>query len=153
MTGKPTFNHDALKQLSNDLGRPVSTLIALASRNDPFFIGPRRQTEAEWFARLWKKLKIGHGAHVRRIHYLLVSQKKPVLFRDAIRKYGGELEATFGRLQRRPLSQTGTRQLRRPSQRRGDCLRSREYRALVRLHRRQRDRGHARAARAAERAV
>lgn len=45
MTGKPAFNHDALKQLSEGTGRPVSTLIALASRNDPFFIGVPGQTD------------------------------------------------------------------------------------------------------------
>jgi hypothetical protein len=71
-----------VKQLAIDLSRPATTLIALASRNDPFFIGPRRQTDAEWFGRVWKRLKVGPGAHVRRIHYLLVSQKKPVICPD-----------------------------------------------------------------------
>jgi hypothetical protein len=48
--------------------------------NDPFYAGmPGRRAEAEWFARIWRELGVGHGVHLRRIHYRLVSQREPVL--------------------------------------------------------------------------
>ena len=76
MTRKPSYCYNDLKQLARDLDRPVSTLIALAPANDPFYVTPARQTAAAWFARIWKKFRICPGAHIRRIHYVLISQKK-----------------------------------------------------------------------------
>jgi hypothetical protein len=44
-------DYDALKALSEELGRPVKTLIALSPQNDPFFAGlPASRAAAEWFA-------------------------------------------------------------------------------------------------------
>jgi hypothetical protein len=58
----------------------VATLIALASQNDPFFAGrPKRRAAAEWFAELWQRLDLGgRTQHLRRVHYVLVSQSPPV---------------------------------------------------------------------------
>jgi hypothetical protein len=73
-----TFDHAGLKALSKELGRPLFTLEVL--RNDPFTAGvPARKAGAEWFAKLWKRLNIRPGAHLHRIHYVIVSQEKPVL--------------------------------------------------------------------------
>jgi hypothetical protein len=42
---------------------------------------PFRRRDAEWVARLWQDLEMPtSGAHTRRLHYRLVSQKVPVLF-------------------------------------------------------------------------
>src|SRR5215472_6323261 len=70
-----------LKALAEKLGRPVSTLYALAPCNDPFYIGPARVKAAEWFASQWDRLNIPPGWHYRRSHYIFISQdgKAPVL--------------------------------------------------------------------------
>src|SRR5262245_26921885 len=70
-------NYETLKQIAVELDRPVSTLIVLAPVNDPFAIGPPRQEAARWFAKLWRRLNLSEGVHVRRVHYQLVSLRRP----------------------------------------------------------------------------
>jgi hypothetical protein len=71
-------NHEYLKALSKELRRPLETLYALASDNDPFVVDqPSRRAGAEWYADLSRRLGIRPGAHLRRIHYLLISQDPP----------------------------------------------------------------------------
>jgi hypothetical protein len=72
-------DYDALKELAAELGRPSETLIVLGSQNDPFYIMPWRVTGAEWFEKVWQRLNCRPGAHIRRVHYMLVSQDPPVL--------------------------------------------------------------------------
>ena len=79
------LDYEGLKGLCVVLGRPASTLIALAPANDPFAIGPLRRKGAEWFTRIWKRLGLGKGTHLRRIHYVLISQKRPVPLPDGAR--------------------------------------------------------------------
>jgi len=70
------YDYEGLCELSKELKRPASTLYALANCNDPFYILPFRQVEAEWFAGLWRKyIGEGTGIHIRRLHYKLISQK------------------------------------------------------------------------------
>jgi vacuolar-type H+-ATPase subunit H len=58
----------------------VNDVIALAPPNDPFATDlPFRTEKAEWFASLWEEHGFSHGAHIRRIHYVLVSQTEPVI--------------------------------------------------------------------------
>jgi hypothetical protein len=76
------FTHAELKALAAELGRPVSTLYALAPANDPFYIGPARAADAEWFAAEWHRLAIPGGWHYRRIHYVFVSQAVLILMLD-----------------------------------------------------------------------
>jgi len=52
--------------------------VVLDYYNDPFYIGPRRQERAEWFAQIWHALDIPVGYHYRRIHYRMISQNPPV---------------------------------------------------------------------------
>ena len=66
-----------VKALAAELNRPAKTLIAMGPNTDPFCIVPGRRRGAEWFAGLWKRFG-GFGAHIRRIHYKIISQKKPV---------------------------------------------------------------------------
>jgi hypothetical protein len=56
------LRYDRIKKLAAELGRPASTLIALAPANDPFSITPGRRDEAQWFSRIWKQLDLGLGA-------------------------------------------------------------------------------------------
>jgi hypothetical protein len=72
------LNHAEMKALAESLGRPLNTLEVL--RRDPFCAdSPARLRDATWFAELWQRFDISHGTHMRRIHYLLVSQNPPVL--------------------------------------------------------------------------
>jgi hypothetical protein len=75
-------DYEGLKALAKDLKRPASTLIALAPVNDPFYIGPARQRNAEWLTEIWNRFDLRNGIHVRRIHYRIVSQSPPVQMPD-----------------------------------------------------------------------
>ncbi len=71
------FDYASIKQLARQIGRPAKDLVVLAPANDPFYVGvPARQREAEWFAKLWERFGFSEGVHIRRIHYVLVSQNK-----------------------------------------------------------------------------
>jgi hypothetical protein len=78
------INHAYLVKLKAELGRPLHTLHALAHNNDPFVAdhGARREA-AEWFVKLWRRFRLGSGVHLRRIHYVLISQAKPVRMLDS----------------------------------------------------------------------
>jgi hypothetical protein len=70
-------DYDSIRRLAKERGCPVTDLLVLAAKNDPFYCHlPRRLTAVRWFARLWGKLDLGAGpqVHVRRLHYRLVSQ-------------------------------------------------------------------------------
>ncbi len=75
------FDYDDIKQLARETGCRAADLIVLAPNNDPFYAGvPNRRERAKWFAELWDRFGLHHGVHLRRIHYLLVSQPQPVLW-------------------------------------------------------------------------
>lgn len=63
-----------LRALAKELGRPISTMEVLSA--DPFRAGDERPRveAAEWFAEMWRRFDIQPGAHIRRIHYVFVSQ-------------------------------------------------------------------------------
>lgn len=72
------LDYDGIKAMAKTIGRPVKDLLALSPTNDPFYagVGHRRQA-AEWFADMWNQYG-GVGAHLRRIHYRLVSPPEGV---------------------------------------------------------------------------
>jgi hypothetical protein len=83
MSDVEQFDYKSINALAKELGRPAGTLIALSPHNDPFWAGvPARQANAEWFAEIWSRFGFGAGIHLRRIHYLLISQPSPVVMRD-----------------------------------------------------------------------
>src|SRR5215211_5977317 len=70
--------YDQLKALQHDIrlerGRKprIEDLLVLAPKNDPFYAGTETQKAmAEWFAEVFGT---STGAHLRRIHYRLVSR-------------------------------------------------------------------------------
>src|SRR3954452_1688927 len=83
-TQRHAIDYDRIKVMSAELSRPAHTLIALAPDNDPFYITPARRAAAEWFAELWERLGAGAGMHVRRFHYLIVSQETPIEMADGV---------------------------------------------------------------------
>ena len=80
------LDYNSIKGLAKQIGRSTKDLVALAVQNDPFYAGVRgRQREAEWFAEIWRRFGFSDGVHLRRIHYVLVSQRdegEPVLKPD-----------------------------------------------------------------------
>jgi hypothetical protein len=68
------LDHDALLALAKEHKRPLYTLEI--THRDPFTADqPARRAAAEWFAELWNRFDIQPGAHLRRIHYVLISQE------------------------------------------------------------------------------
>jgi hypothetical protein len=77
-------SYEDIKRLAKHLKRPVDTLLALAPENDPFYAGrPGRRTKADWFAQIWQHVALA-TAHLRRIHYRLVSLDPPILKPDGM---------------------------------------------------------------------
>src|SRR4051794_2460282 len=67
------FDYDSIKELAKGIKCPVKDLLALAPVNDPFYAAVGHRGEAaEWFAKIWRDYS-AIGAHLRRIHYRLVS--------------------------------------------------------------------------------
>jgi hypothetical protein len=91
--GKSPLDYEGVKALAAHLKVPLEGLLAQAKNNDPFFAGmPSRRGPAEWFAELWEEYKFGSGIHVRRIHYVLISQRPPVLRCDTTARYVNTVE-------------------------------------------------------------
>jgi hypothetical protein len=77
--GHSSWNYDAIKAMARDEGCSVLDLIALAPRNDPFYIGTTGDwAVARWFADLWRRFGYSKGVHLRRVHYEIISQAIPV---------------------------------------------------------------------------
>jgi hypothetical protein len=73
------MDYRKIKELAKQQGIKVSDLCALAPQNDPFYVGqPAQKVAAQWFARMWESLGFSYGAHLRRVHYAIVSQNLPV---------------------------------------------------------------------------
>ena len=71
------LDYESIKQIARQIGRPIKDLVALAVVNDPFYAGvAHRHREGEWFAEIWSKFGFSEGVHLRRIHYVLVSQSE-----------------------------------------------------------------------------
>jgi hypothetical protein len=67
------YDRAGLEALARELDRPLYTLTV--TTYDPFTADtPARKAAAEWFAELWHRYNCRPGSHLRRIHYLLVSQ-------------------------------------------------------------------------------
>lgn len=70
-----SLNYSTIKQLAAENGLTVASLLALAPKNDPFYVGrPAQVAAGEWFADLWNRFGYSTGVHLRRVHYRLVSQ-------------------------------------------------------------------------------
>lgn len=73
------MNYEQIKAYALEHGCRVDELLALARKNDPFYCGqPGQVLQAQWFASLWERFDFPQGVHLRRIHYLLVSQDPPI---------------------------------------------------------------------------
>lgn len=73
------FDYHGLKALAHETGCRVKDLLALSLTNDPFYAEvPRRKEAAGWFADIWDRLGLKHGVHLRRAHYIMVSQPNPI---------------------------------------------------------------------------
>lgn len=76
----PAIDNEVIKALAKTLRWRLTDLIVLSEDNDPFFCGrPAHRALGEWFAGLWSRFELGKGVHLRRVHYVLISQREPVL--------------------------------------------------------------------------
>ena len=74
-----TINYERIKQLAKAQRLSVNDLIVLAPQNDPFYTGtPNDWALGQWFADLWHAFGY-ERAHLRRVHYQIVSQSPPVI--------------------------------------------------------------------------
>ena len=68
--------YEQIKRLSRRDGQSYREYMALAPQNDPFYSGTKgNRRAAEWFRALWEGFGFTDGAHLRRIHYRLISEK------------------------------------------------------------------------------
>jgi hypothetical protein len=77
-TAPTEFTYAGIKELSKRLHWSAGQLVVLSPNNDPFYVTPARQKAAGWFAKHWHRLHIRPGLHLRGIHYIFISQKKPL---------------------------------------------------------------------------
>lgn len=73
-----TIDYDFIKQTAKEDGRRVADYMALAPGNDPFYVTPGRAEDGAWFADRLEEFGVTGEFHLRRIHYLLVTQDPPV---------------------------------------------------------------------------
>jgi hypothetical protein len=70
--------HAAFKPLLKRGTRRLEDLVALSDKRDPFCAGAPWQVKlAEWFHGIWAQYVTSALAHLRRIHYLFISQEDP----------------------------------------------------------------------------
>jgi hypothetical protein len=70
--------HAAFKVLTQGRTWRLADLVALSPKRDPFCAGtPGQMQKAAWFHSIWQQYVTSAKAHLRRIHYLLVSQVDP----------------------------------------------------------------------------
>ncbi|VUT26921.1 MAG: hypothetical protein MASP_01770 [Candidatus Methanolliviera sp. GoM_asphalt] len=83
--------YEKIKALTRGRGRSYKDLLALSSTHDPFYAGRTKtgRKMAEWFANVCHDLGFdrpnfdeNHQVHLRRIHYVIVSQKIPIDVHD-----------------------------------------------------------------------
>lgn len=74
------MDYETVKRMAKGRGLRVKDLLALAEKNDPFYVGqPAQILAAEWFADLWQRFGYTTGVHLRRVHYQAASSKIPIL--------------------------------------------------------------------------
>ncbi len=72
------IDYEWIKRSAKAHGVSVNDFIVLAPQNDPFYTGtPNDWALGQWFANLWQQFGLDR-AHIRRVHYQIVSQKPPV---------------------------------------------------------------------------
>lgn len=71
-----TSSYTQLKIIAKQNKVRVTSLLALAPQNDPFYVGTKTDLAmAEWFRDLWEQFGYEDGVHLRRVHYQVASQK------------------------------------------------------------------------------
>jgi len=90
------YNYAIIKAIAKEIGEKVTELIALAPQNDPFYCGTDGDiTKAHWFLGIWQRAGFSAGAHLRRVHYWIVSQSPPVIKPDGTSYQNTENDWSF----------------------------------------------------------
>ena len=75
--------HRALARQLRIRHNSARELIVLTPDNDPFYCGTDYQRRnAEWFAGLLDQFGLNLGAHIRRVHYRMITAREPVTLPD-----------------------------------------------------------------------
>jgi hypothetical protein len=65
-----TLDYTSLKEIAKQNKTRVTSLLALAPQNDPFYVGTKSDlVMAQWFTDLWNQFGYDTGVHLRRMHY------------------------------------------------------------------------------------
>lgn len=72
------LGYNEIKRLAKEVSIPVTELLALSPKNDPFYAGtPAARRDAEWFAEIWQRAGYDRtGAHLRKVHYWTLSHSE-----------------------------------------------------------------------------
>jgi hypothetical protein len=80
------LDYAGIRTVARQIRTPVTDLLALTANNDPFYAEVAfRKGAALWFVDLCRRLNFGRPFHIRRAHYKIVSQAKPILKPDGAR--------------------------------------------------------------------
>jgi len=75
--------YDDLIALANDVNRPLESVYVLTPHADPWLAARAARLEAaQWFVDIYRRFELKAGMHLRRIHYMLVSQAEPIKMVD-----------------------------------------------------------------------
>jgi hypothetical protein len=75
-------SYDWVRRQAEARGAVNADLLALSDQHDPFYCGSEADLrDAHWFAEVWERFGAG-AIHLRALHYLCVTAKKPVLWPD-----------------------------------------------------------------------
>ncbi|MBA3873379.1 MAG: hypothetical protein H0X30_29960 [Anaerolineae bacterium] len=78
-------NQETIKKAAKLAKKPIGDFIVLAHHRDPYYVGtPTDIKNAEWFANIWQRAGYLSGAHLRRVHYWIVSQRQVILMPDGL---------------------------------------------------------------------
>jgi len=74
------ISYEGIKAAAKAQGLSIRDFIALAPKNDPFYVGtPGELTKARWFTDLWERFGYRTGIHLRRMHYRIDAESPPIM--------------------------------------------------------------------------
>jgi hypothetical protein len=66
--------YGTIKKTAKEHGMKIADLLAMSPKNDPFYAGTSAdRAMAAWFGDIWREGGFEEGAHLRRLHYWVVS--------------------------------------------------------------------------------
>lgn len=79
------MDYTEIKEMAAERGIKINDLLALAPKNDPFYVGtPATLTRGHWFAEIFNRAGFSPArpAHLRRVHYWITTNRIPTKLPD-----------------------------------------------------------------------